>query len=73
MKLSEFKQLSLSAKGEIVFQEGKFIKSREYYNQRLCLYSLEEFFAEVWYEPGNNQIHRIDGLGESSKIVDRYI
>ena len=73
MKLSEFKKLSLNAKGEIVFQLGKFIKSREYYNQRLCLYSLDDYFAEVWYDPDGNHIHRIDGLEESSKIVDRYI
>ena len=73
MLLIEFNELNLKAKGEKTFLEGKFISSRSYYNQRLVLYSLYDFFVEVWYEPGSNKIHKIEGLNPDDKRIDRYI
>lgn len=60
-------------KGEKVFLEGTFIASREYYAQRLVLYDLGEFFAEVWYLPNANKIHRIESLNQKDKRIDLYI
>jgi hypothetical protein len=73
MTLQDFNKLDLKAKGEKTFLEGKFIAAREYYNQKLVLYDIGEFFGEVWYEPGTNKIHKIEGLTGEDKRIDRYI
>jgi len=69
---TKFKKLSINAKGELVFQEGKYIGMREYYNYSINLYSLYNFFVEVWYSPGENKIEKIEVL-ESEKTLDLYI
>ena len=69
---SRFRQLSIKQKGEYVFQESDYIGLREYYNHRINLYSLFDFFVEVWYFPAENKIEKIDVL-ESEKILDQYI
>lgn len=71
---SDFDKLSNKEKGEIVFLKGgKFIGHRSYYNQKLVLYDLGEFFAEVWYDPETNQISKITSLLPDSKEIERYI
>jgi len=69
---TKFRQLSIKQKGEYVFQEGDYIGLREYYNHRINLYSLFDFFVEVWYSPGINKIEKIEVL-ESEKTLDLYI
>jgi hypothetical protein len=73
MNLQDFNKLDLKQNGEKTFMDGKFISSRDYYNQRLVLYSLYYFLVEVWYEPGSNTIGRIEGLSGDDKRIDRYI
>lgn len=67
MDISEFSSYFLKEKGEKVFLAGKFIASREYYNQRLLLYDLGGFFAEVCYLPDEIKVHRIDAVSEKDK------
>jgi len=69
---TKFIQLSIKQKGEYVFQEGEYIGLREYYNHRINLYSLSDFFVEVWYIPAENKIEKIEVL-ESEKTLDLYI
>lgn len=69
----EFNKLSLKEKGHVVFQKGKYIASRQYYAQRLVLYDMKSFFAEVWYAPNKNKIHRIESLSQDDKRIDLYI
>ena len=69
---TKFRQLSITQKGEYVFQEGDYIGLREYYNHRINLYSLFDFFVEVWYSPDRNEIEKIEVL-ESEKTLDLYI
>ena len=69
---TKFKKLSIYLKGEYVFQEGKYIGVREYYNHSINLYSLNDFFVEVWYSPTENKIEKIEVL-ESEKTLDLYI
>ena len=69
---TKFRLLSTTQKGEYVFQEGDYIVLREYYNHRINLYSLFDFFVEVWYFPAENKIEEIEVM-ESEKILDQYI
>ena len=69
---TKFRQLSTTQKSEYVFQEGDYVGLREYYNHRINLYSLFDFFVEVWYFPGRNTIEKIEVM-ESEKTLDLYI
>ena len=69
---TKFRLLSITQKGEYVFKEGGYIGLREYYNYRINLYSLFDFFVEVWYSPGRNEIEKIEVM-ESEKTLDLYI
>lgn len=69
---TKFRQLSITQKGEYVFQEGDYIGLREYYNHRINLYSLFDFFVEVWYFAAENKIEKIEVM-ESEKTIDLYI
>lgn len=69
---SKFRTLDLDQKGEYVFQKGDYIGVSGYYNYRINLYSLYDFFVEVWYEPEENKIEKIELL-ESDKNLDLYI
>ncbi len=69
---TKFRQLSITQKGEYVFREGDYIGLREYYNHKINLYSLFDFFVEVWYFPAENKIEKIEIL-ESEKTLDLFI
>ena len=68
----KFRNLDIDRKGEYVFQEGEYIGLREYYNHKINLYSLFDFFVEVWYFPEENKIEKIEVM-ESEKNLDLYI
>ena len=71
MTKTEFQELSFDQKG-IVFAEGKYIAAREYYNHKINLYSLYDFFVEVWYFPPENRITDIKAV-TNDKTLDIYI
>ena len=68
----DFNKLSLDDKGNIVFFEGKYIASREYYNQLLMLYDLGSYFVEVFYNSHINLIANIQ-IMKDIKTLDIYI
>ena len=53
-----FDDLDIQEKGIVVFDKGEFIAVREYYNHRVCLYSVAGFFDEVhyWLKINNNNL-----------------
>ena len=69
---SKFGKLDIDSKGEYVFQEGSYIGVRSYYNHLINLHSLYDFFVEVWYSPGKNEIQEIEAV-QSEKTLDLYI
>jgi hypothetical protein len=74
LTISAFDELTLKEKGEYIFLKGgRFVAQRTYYSQKLVLYDMGSFFAEVWYEPGINKISKITTLNQDSKEIDHYI
>ena len=71
MTLSQFQSLSTDQQGEILFTQGNYIAARAYYNHRINLYSLYDFFVEAWYFPPENRITELKVVGE--KELDLYI
>ena len=54
--LYEFRGLSDQEQYHLVFNEGTFIDSKIYGNQRFGLYALDMFFVEVEYDNKRNKI-----------------
>ena len=54
--LYEFRILSDQEQYRLVFNEGTFIDSKIYGNQRFALYALDMFFVEVEYDNERNKI-----------------
>ena len=61
MEIKDFATLSLKDKEEFLKENGKYIITRDYYNQRIDLYSMDNYFVEIWYHLMN----------EESKINDK--
>jgi glycyl-tRNA synthetase alpha subunit len=58
MTESQFQTLSYHDKGVVVFCNGKFISNREYYQQKISLYSVYDFHVEVYYGFENRKINK---------------
>ena len=59
MNNSNFENLSLNERAELVFKYAKFLTTASYYNHRINLYSLKGSFVEVWYDVFNNEVEKI--------------
>ena len=56
MNERQFMEFELNERMDIINLKGKYVGFREYYNQRLNLYALYDFHAEVFYDPLSNEI-----------------
>jgi hypothetical protein len=70
--IKPFNNLSLNEQGEYVFQNGKFISNRFYYNYNIALYCVEDDFFEVFYFEPDNKIEKIERV-KDLKVLDLYI
>ena len=59
MTKEQFNQLDLQDKGDVLFKQGEYASHRTYYNQKLVLYRLFDFWVEV----------SIDEIEEPPKIT----
>lgn len=62
MTLLEFSELTLEDKVYKVFENGQEILSRQFLYFDIKLYSLYDFYVELWYVPSVNKIDRVDTL-----------
>ena len=68
----QISKLSNSDKGNIIFNKGKYITIRYYYNFAINLYLYNGYYVEVFYLPDSNKIDTIEILN-NNKILDLYI
>lgn len=59
MGLYEFNILPDSEKADIVWEHGAFLTNRVEGRFGINLYSLSDFYVEVWYSTPNNKIEEI--------------
>ena len=69
--LYEFRGLSDQEQYHLVFNEGTFIDSRIYGNQKFALYALDMFFVEVEYDNEENKMINKKAF-VSGEILDKY-
>lgn len=62
MKKSDFERAPLKEKVYRVLQSGKPLLNRQFLHFSIRLYSVYDFFAEIWYIPSTNKIDRVESL-----------
>lgn len=75
MTESQFQDLSYHDKGIVVFCDGKYISYREYYDQKISLYSVYDFNVEVYYGHKNkiNKFKIVQIDNQSIKYTDKKL
>jgi hypothetical protein len=72
MMREEFKEMSLAEQGMILISQGKHLTQMKKDNYLINLYSVNDFFVEVYYFIPQNQISKIEIVDDLSRI-DQYI
>jgi len=52
--------LPFDVRSEYLFKNGDYLTHREYYNQKRALYRCDDFLAEAWYDPLENEITKVE-------------
>ena len=72
MTKDDFSRMTLAEKGLLVMNEGKHLTQIRKGDYLQNLYSLEDFFVEIFYSISTDKIHNIEIMTDLSRI-DQYI
>jgi hypothetical protein len=75
MTLTEFNQMPFEDRHSFVLGNNKLrLKSyRYYYNQKVSLFELDDFYIEVYYLSTREMITNIRGIPQDDAILDVYL
>lgn len=71
MRITEFKNLDLSSKLDLLHKEAVFIAKRKGGDESCMLFQLEDFYVEVCYSSYRRNVHFLK-LSEDPGILDIY-
>jgi len=71
VKSDEFQKLTIYRQVEMLFEKGQHVLNRIYLFYNVHLYTLSDFYAEIWYRQVDNKIERVVLLDESD-VLDLY-
>lgn len=60
MTRTQFSELNINEKIELVIDSGTEILNRIFLFYIIRLYSIEDFYVEVWYKTSTNKIDRVE-------------
>jgi hypothetical protein len=60
MTRTQFSELTINEKIELVIDDGTEILNRIFLFYVIRLYSIEDFYVEVWYKTSTNKIDRVE-------------
>ena len=60
MTSTQFSELTINEKIELVIDDGTEILNRIFLFYVIRLYSIEDFYVEVWYKTSTNKIDRVE-------------
>jgi hypothetical protein len=72
MDKNAFLKLDINERAQYTWDNGEFISDREYYNQKIVLYSVSGFFVEVGVLLESNEITFVD-VQEDEKLLFKYV
>jgi hypothetical protein len=55
-----FDELDINGRADLLWEKGELITIIDYYNQKVELYLIESFYAELYYDPSLNKIVSIE-------------
>ena len=58
----QFSELTLNEKIELVIENGTEILNRIFLFYVIRLYSVDDFYVEVWYKTSSNKIDRVESV-----------
>lgn len=70
--LYEFNILPDNEKADTVWENGVFLLNRVVEGNAINLYSLNDFYVEIWYDQPNNKIIKIRSF-KSTNPLDPYL
>ncbi|MCE3228879.1 MAG: hypothetical protein K0S32_3430 [Bacteroidetes bacterium] len=70
MTLSEFNNLEMSKKSDLVWEWGYFVSARKSGEHNIALFLIGDFFAEVFISISANKTEMINGLSHSQLHSD---
>ena len=71
MTRTQFSELTINEKIELVIESGTEILNRIFLFYVIRLYSVEDFYVEVWYKTSSNKIDRVDPV-EIDEVFHLY-
>jgi len=58
----QFSELTLTEKIELVIEDGTEVLNRIFLFYVIRLYSIDDFYVEVWYKTSSNKIDRVESV-----------
>lgn len=71
MKNHEFRKLTIFRQVELLFESGNHVLNRIYLFYNIHLYTISDFYVEIWYRQADNKIDRVIIL-DPSDVLDLY-
>lgn len=65
----DYDKLEFNERAKLLWDKGDFVAHIEYYNRKICLYILEGFYVEVYYEVEENRIENIKTTSDKKRIA----
>ncbi len=72
MHKTDFLELDINARANIVWADGEFIGSRDYYGYKVVLYVLEGLYIEVWVFAATNKIEKVEPI-QNERDLEHYL
>lgn len=72
MEKEVFKKLSVQQQVKALYLDGTFIIDIRFYEYKINLYLFENFLVEVFYQPVEDRIEKIEVMEKNSKRLNFY-
>ena len=72
MEKEVFKKLSVQQQVKALYLDGTFIIDIRFYEYKINLYLFENFLVEVFYQPVEDRIDKIEVMEKNSKRLNFY-
>lgn len=67
----QFLSLPTYEKFDVIFIKGDFLDARTEKKRLVVLYAIEQFFVELYYDPGSNKIIKVKSF-EAGENLNKY-
>jgi len=71
VRSNDFRKLTTFRQVELLFEHGHHVLSRIFLFYNVHLYTLSDFYVEIWYRQADNKIERVN-LIDPSDVLDLY-